>query len=133
MPWEIEIDREAWTLVARIRGGVDGPDVLKLSNDVRSHPDNQPGLRHLYDFSEADVSQVFTPDLRPVAGREPLHEVVCYAIVAPSDVAFGLSRIFEAIARGREGIVAVFRTQAEARRWMADPRPLGEVDEVDEG
>ncbi len=43
------------------------------------------------------------------------------AIVAPSDVAFGLSRMFSTHAAGAGQNVEVFRTEDEAEAWLASP------------
>lgn len=124
MPFEITIDTEARLLTARVRGHFAGPEVIELSDRVREHPQNQDGLRHLYDFSEADVTTVVPADVRSIAARDPKHEVVCYSVIATEDLAFGLSRLFEAIAQNREDRVAVFRSECEARAWIEERFPV---------
>ncbi|MGC3990676.1 MAG: hypothetical protein QM796_13545 [Chthoniobacteraceae bacterium] len=42
------------------------------------------------------------------------------AIVATTDLAYGMSRIFETVNRREGALVRVFRSEAEARQWLLE-------------
>ena len=102
-------------------GAVTGEDLLCA---VKALYDDGPTLKHLWDMTNAEVSSVDGPKLRQIAdfakSSAPSGVGGRTAIVAPSNLAFGLGRMYEAFARsaGIKTEVRVFRSLGEGRDWL---------------
>ena len=93
-----------------------------LMSDARFRPDTSC-LVNLEDV------KVFALDSRVIAevAAWPVFDVgVRRAIIAPSDVAFGLSRMFSVHAERVGQNVAVFRTDVAAELWLSSPAEAGQ-------
>ncbi len=91
-----------------------------------------PDLPRLWDFRDADLGPLRPVELRAISEYARTHESagieVRVAALAPSDLEFGVSRMYEAIAEGtdreRHG---AFRDESEALAWLLDgANPAGE-------
>ena len=125
MPIEFTIDHARRLVTAKARGTLTGQDVFGYQRDVWSRADVQ-GFNELLDMRE--VEQI---DLPSVDNMRALAELSAsmdaprtsskFAIVATSDEAFGLSRMYETY-RHLEGKstkrVAVFRSLPEAYAYL---------------
>ena len=111
------------------------------------HVSGEPSIGEVAAFSATWLADPALPspvltcwDLREEAYREPDHVRALarvsrdipvppgsrLAILASEDVAYGLSRMYEAYADGRHYDVAVFRSMDDAETWLLEPgaRPL---------
>jgi hypothetical protein len=86
----------------------------------------EPTLNQLWDMTEADVEDVQTENLRAFARLVSEHghgrRGGKTAIVSPVDLAFGLSRMYSAMADINEQqiLVRVFRSLDEANAWIEE-------------
>lgn len=126
MPIEFTIDHARRLVTATARGTLTGEDVFGYQRDVWSRSDVQ-GYNELLDMRE--VAEI---DLRSIDNMRALAELSAsmdvpatsskFAIVATSDEAFGLGRMYETYRR-LEGKstkqVGVFRTLTEAYAYLA--------------
>lgn len=89
-----------------------------------SDPRYVPGMPIVYDLTELDANSLTTAVVRNYVQRirdnpAPAAERVRVAFIAPSPVAFGMIRMFEALASSRvPRDRAVFRTMEEALAWL---------------
>lgn len=85
-----------------------------------------PEMNELVDLSEADVSQVTDEGILELAalGKEiyEKHGVtkIKSAVYAPTDLSFGLTRMYEALKHDSPEDLNVFRDLDEAIRWLSD-------------
>jgi hypothetical protein len=88
-------------------------------------------MHQVYDLSAVDSGAVGVRELESVIqnlkDRTPRTDALI-AYVAPGDLAFGMARMFDALAamsvpRAR----GVFRTTEEALEWIRETRALGET------
>lgn len=83
-----------------------------------------PGMNELADISESDVTQVTTGGMENLAMliQEIFRKHVIspkVAVYAPSDLPYGLSRMYAVFAEEYE-FIEVFRNLAEARAWLEE-------------
>ncbi|HEX5042148.1 MAG TPA: hypothetical protein VFV75_04530 [Candidatus Polarisedimenticolaceae bacterium] len=130
MPIAYGIDREKRLVVALPYGTMEDADVFGYQREVWSLPD-VAGFDELIDMT--DVQHIALPSAQRVvdlaelsagmeAGGEKGRRPARMAIVAPSDLAFGLGRMYQAYrAMKGQGVprqVGVFRTMAEALEFL---------------
>jgi hypothetical protein len=137
MPIEYRIDSRRGLVVATALGTLTDEDVFGYQREVWSRPD-VAGYDELVDMSQ--VERIVLPSADRVrelaafsAGMDDPSPGSRFAIFAPTDLAFGLGRMYETyrgLAGGGTKQVGVFRTLAEALVFLEidelpDRRPPG--------
>jgi hypothetical protein len=123
MPIRYRIDRELGVVFSEAVGQIGYPDVEAYCLSVVNDPDYRPGLNELCDLSGADaVSDIDSSDLRKLRDLNlSLSDRVGHsrlAYVLPTDVGFGMGRIFMAFSETSKIEHRVFRTLRDARAWL---------------
>ena len=115
---EYRIDHAARVVVVEYSGVVTNEDFLLGQQDYGAL---DADYAFLVDLTRSTEFAVTTDELRRLAARfTPERRRAC-AVVAPSDVAFGLSRMIEVFAQNPK--FRVFRSEPEAREWLALQSP----------
>jgi hypothetical protein len=104
-------------------GPVDDDALRRHFEHVAAMPDLPPDGRELTDLRGANLRGVTAEGIRSLAERargaaarpSRLRRV---AILVDSDLAYGLGRMYEAYCLPGTVLVAVFRREDEARRWL---------------
>ncbi len=129
MPVEYEYDEEQNVIYTRFFGVVVDKDLEDQAKAVAADPRIKPGLRELVDLSgiegiEASTSSLERNIMIDSTNREKL-EGLRTAIVAGTDLLYGFSRMYQALAevQGAPSTVEVFRSEGKAREWL--DLPLG--------
>jgi hypothetical protein len=112
------VDVERRLLVVVLAGVVTDRDLDRLSEEVRNDPSVDPAWPVLVDASTLNPSGITAETLRARASV-PRPNPVDVAIVAPTDVVFGLARMFQMVSEGRGNHIEVFRYPGEALAWLA--------------
>ena len=125
VPISYQIDRELALIRTRCRGDVRFAEVVDHFRELQSDPSLPARLDVLLDLTEMQ-SIPETDQLQSVA-REVAHlkeklEWGACAIVAGSDLLFGMSRIFHAFAESHFANANVFRDLDKAERWLSSQR-----------
>ncbi len=133
MPIKYRIDRERRLVLAKGHGVLTLKDILGYQEDVWSHPELS-GYNELVDMS--GVEHIASPSIEGVRGLAKLSAGMDtdllasrFAIVAPTDLAFGLGCMYEAyrsINKRSTKQVGVFRSLAEALAFLG---VSGQLDE----
>ena len=131
MPLVYRIDRDAKVVVAAGYGTLTDADVFGYERQTGARSD-MIGYDELIDMSS--VTDIDVPSAERVeelaseaAMRDAVHGPGKVAIVAPDDIAFRLSRIFQIYRRGEPGStknVGVFRTMDAALKFLGIDHPL---------
>lgn len=131
MPVTYQIDRARGVIQTRCLGATTFDEVLDHFRALHTDPEVPECSSVLLDLSEVTT----VPDrdqLRAIAGEvKGLRDRVRWgalSIVAPSDLLFGMSRIFGIFSESHFAHTGVFRTRAEAERWLdarLGARPAG--------
>ena len=125
MPIAYQIDHDRRLVVARGQGILTDEDVFGYQRDVWSRQDVQ-GYSELVDMSAVEQIDGASVDrMRQLASLSASMDAASspsrFAIVAPSDAAFGLGRMYQTF-RHMEGSstkeISVFRTVSEALQFL---------------
>jgi hypothetical protein len=122
MPVEIEVD-EAKSLVSlRSTGTLGDADLNEIVTRLGELAPRCQGFDLLADVSEADGLPITTHVLRSIAADGPSFGPDSRrAIVVPSELAYGLGRMYSAYADPDMRNLRLFRTREEALEWLAPP------------
>jgi hypothetical protein len=129
MPASLSYDPELRILNVAVSGPVVPAEFDAALTAITTSTAFPPDVDALWDFSDADFRGTRSADLRVMldtrmARVERGRSLV--AIVANSDMAYGMSRIFQALSeRGMPQRLTVVRSVNEAERWILDARAKG--------
>lgn len=113
------IDAAARVVVLAVSGELDDRELLGLADELEKDPGVEPDFALLIDLRQADGHKVTSPGVRALATRPlVLSPESRRAVVVPTDLGFGMARMYDALAQQRGGILRVFRDYDEARRWV---------------
>lgn len=117
------IDAAAGIVTHKVTGDLLFEDVRQAYAIRTGHPEFRPEMGILWDLSEANASRMTSSDIRRIAGLNKARlkkNGVRYkaAFIAPRDIEYGLSRMYEMFADASLVENRVFRTHEEARRWL---------------
>jgi len=124
-----EIDPRGDYFVITTSGSADTAVYEEALDAVLNHPDWRAGCAYIFDHSALDASSLQRNDVDRIVEisrtRRARHGVRKSAIVARSDVAFGIGRMILAYAEEldipKDKIPAhIFRTLAEAEAWVRE-------------
>lgn len=103
-------------------GSVFSPrDVIASIEQVRNHPAFRPDFDHLIDLRGIKEYQPHADDIRQRSeyDRSDVRlDASRIAIVASSDIAYGMSRMYESLMEGATTTVHTFRDMAAAEAWL---------------
>jgi hypothetical protein len=118
MAMNYRIDQALGLVVTRIWGTFTNDDLRDGLSRLMADPRFDPEHRSLVDMRDVAEITVDTPVVAQTA-RTPLFTSDAQrAIVAPSDHAYGIARIYAAYAEHDGCAVHVFRDFGEAERWL---------------
>jgi hypothetical protein len=122
MPVTYQIDRTRNLIRTRCFGEVTLEEVLDHFRTLQSDPECPSRLDVLLDLSEclsaASGGQLRTVNQAIASVRERVQFDAC-AIVAPTDLLFGMGRMFEVLAEERFRATHVFRSVVDAEEWLS--------------
>jgi len=114
MPVNVSVDRNRKLVITTYSGDVTDADVARQVSQIRELAPYGPAYRAITDFTQVTQFNISSSEIRSVAVSEsPLGEAR-RVMVAPSDVAYGTSRMFQALASRTRPHITVVRTLAEA-------------------
>jgi hypothetical protein len=117
------LDEENALITIVASGVLTGAEVVRMRDQMDADVRLGPGLRELVDTRGVTELRVDSSDIDvflsmdEVAGERVTSRTV--AILATSDSTYGMGRMYE-MRSDREGRIAVFRDEAEARAWLGN-------------
>lgn len=125
MPIFFEVDHERRLVLAVGSGRLTDTDVFGYQREVWARSDTR-GYHELVDMSTVESIESPTPErvrelAELAAEMDAAGPPTKFAIVAPSTIAFGLGKMFQAqrdLQQGSRKEVGVFRTRAEAMGFL---------------
>jgi hypothetical protein len=125
MTVRIHFDDLSRTLFVTADGTVTDEEVRDFARRAVQSPEFPPGGRELIDLRGIERLAVSTDVLREMAqafrAADTPQSETRIAIVASTDVAYGLSRMYQAFRDDSAVELEVFRDLAEARTWLGLP------------
>ena len=121
MPISYEIDRTRGLIRTRCVGATALPEVLTHFKELRTEPDLPARMNVLLDLSalstapERDQLRAIVAEMKDLG---PTLRWGALAIVAKTDLLFGMSRILGVFVEDSFSNTGVFRQVAEAERWL---------------
>jgi len=120
MPIVYEIDADRSLLHASFTGAVSPGELIDWYGELRAHPSFRPDMKEIADFTLTVNPGWSTDDMKTVVSREVFGPGAHRAFVGPTDLVYGLSRMYASFAEteGQGGTIEVFRTVEEAQLWI---------------
>jgi hypothetical protein len=113
------IDRAARLVTLTVSGDLGDAELLRLGDEVAQAPDLEPDFSLLIDLRQAHGQKVTTAGVYQLVEQElVLSPTSRRAVVVPTDLGFGMARMYEMRRTNRGGGPRVFRDYDEARRWV---------------
>ncbi|MBE7462367.1 MAG: hypothetical protein HS116_02630 [Planctomycetes bacterium] len=126
MPYEIVLNARAKLVHSRAWGNLSDAELLEHRDRIQAHFEAgtlDAAWSHFVDFSAVSHVDVSTATVGLLAANNPWPTAVRRALVAPQDIVFGLSRMYEMFSGAKGQNIRVFRTLDEARTWLqGEPR-----------
>ena len=129
MPITYRIDARRSLVVTTISGHIHEAELRAHAAAAAADPAAQACMRTIVDISqwvEVAVDSKVVAELAMTSGdvaRAPGRQV---AVIAPTDTAYGLSRVFQGFRSGANASeMRVFRNRAEAEAWLGLPPQTG--------
>ena len=124
MQVERTIDAVARVVTLTVSGDLGDAELLALADEVGEAPGLEPDFSLLIDLRQAQGQKVSSAGVYRLVERAlVLSPTSRRAVVVPSDLGFGMARMYEMLRTNRGGGPRVFRDYDEARRWVTTRAP----------
>jgi hypothetical protein len=119
----MQVDKQIKTadrvVILSVSDELGDPDLLSLAIDIENDPEVKPDFSMLIDLRRADVRNVTSAGVRALADRPfALSPASRRGIVVPSELGFGMARMYATLRARQGGTTQVFRDFDEAQRWV---------------
>jgi len=123
MPFDLHFLREHGLAVVQVAGPVTMLEIMGVGTTLFQSPHWRPGTKVLLDYRDAsDITDGTYRAARTLAQQDQsFGELLAgtrVAVVAPSDVVFGIVRMWEALSEGGPWEARVFRDYEPALAWL---------------
>lgn len=119
MQIERRVDAAARVVTLEVTGSLGDRDLLSLADELEKTPELSPDFALLIDLRQADGTSVTSAGVRALVARPMVLSTTSRrAVVVPSDLGFGMARMYELLREDRGGATRAFRDYDEARRWV---------------
>ena len=120
MPINSQIDSSLGVIFSTFRGVVTKEDISGQVEGFKTDPAFQPSFNHLIDTRGTTRFDLSSQGMRLVSMHSIFNEKSRRAIVAEKKEIFGIARMYQLLreVNNKPDRVQVFRTMAEARRWL---------------
>lgn len=129
MSFSLAYDRESRILHVAVSGPVLSAEFDAALTAITTSVEFPPDVDTVWNFSDADFSDTQAADLRRMLYIRMAHAErgrSLVALVVSSNVAFGMSRMFQALSDdAMSEHLTVTRSAKEAQRWIRDARARG--------
>ncbi len=119
VPMSYAMDPESRMVRCRAWGTLSNEDLRDHYAKMAADPQFAPGYCQLGDLSGVVALTADSATIAEVASRPVFDAEARRAIIAPSDAAYGVSRMFAIYAERAGQDVRVFRGAPEAEQWVA--------------
>jgi hypothetical protein len=115
---QYRVDSERRVIFSSASGVITDEDLRKHQTELRADPAFDRSFDQLWDFTAVDEVEVSPDALRRLARARSYSATAKRAVVTPDDLGFGLGRMFQMLHDEAPEEVQIFRTLADARRWL---------------
>lgn len=118
MPATVRVDRTKKLVVTTYVGQVTNEDVAKQIAEIERNAPYDGEYRVITDFTQVTHFDISSDQIRLVAESKSPLEKARRVMVAPSDVAYGTSRMFQMLAGRTRPNISVVRSLDEAYKTL---------------
>jgi hypothetical protein len=118
MPASYTIDPERKLVVTRIWGAATEDEIVDHGQRLRNDPLFRPDFRQLVDMSELTEIRVGSGMIRDASRNQFFSPGARRALVANSDAAFGMARMYAIASEDAGQTIEVFRDIRAAEAWL---------------
>jgi hypothetical protein len=119
MEVERTIDPAARVVTLTVIGDLGDAELMSLADVLAETPDLEPDFSLLIDLRQAHGEKVTSAGVYRLVERPlVLSPASRRAVVVPTNLGFGMARMYETLRSNRGGGARVFRDYEEARRWV---------------
>ena len=129
VPISYRIDLERQFVMTQASGVLSGREILEHKARLINDPAYDPSMPQLSDLLGIERVEITADDIKAMAqfdaahvDRRPTHRL---AVAATNEVAFGMTRMYQARADGNRSDIRAFRTVEEALFWLTSAKPSG--------
>lgn len=116
---ERKIDPVARVVVLEVSGDLGDQELLSLADELEKAPKVPSDFSLLIDLRQAHGQNVTSAGAHALAARPLVLSLESRrAVVVPSELGFGMARMYEMLREERGGATRVFRDYDEAQRWV---------------
>lgn len=128
MPHHFEFDYEHRILLIVMEGDIDGQEIWEIDKNMRERIVRMKPGAGISDLSGVAAFNVPSHIMRSAALQDPPFPAdTPRFIVAPTDLLFGMSRMYELVANRPAGRLQVVRSRAEALNAIGAQNPKFEI------
>lgn len=114
-----ETDAAARLVVLKVSGSVGDRELMSLAEELERAPGVEPDFSVLIDLRNADGQSVTSAGVESLSRRPlVLAPDARRAVVVPSQLGFGMARMYEILRQQKGGSTHVFRDYDQADRWV---------------
>lgn len=118
MPLKYRVDKSLGVVFSIADGVLDIEDCIQLKEALRSDPDFQSSFDQFLDLTKIVDCRLTPGELNLLAAQPLFSKDSRRVFVAPNDLVYGLSRMYQAFMEDHDSEIAVFRDRSEAMKWM---------------
>ncbi len=119
MPIHSEILKSRKLIVTKVEGFLTLKEFTRKQKLLSEDPEFDPGHDHLFDMSGVTgVEDITASMLKDISSVRIFSESSRRAVVAPGDLEFGLSRMYEVFSHSTDDNFSVFRNVEDALAWL---------------
>jgi hypothetical protein len=119
MKVERAVDPEARIVTVKVDGELDDAGLLRLADELEGDPEVQADFSLLVDLRQAIGRKVTSAGVQTLASRAlVLSRESRRAVIVPTNLGFGMARMYEMLSERRGGGARVFRSESDALRWL---------------
>ena len=120
MQVERTIDPAARVVVLTVSGEIGDAELLRLGDELAETPELESDFALLIDLRQARGEKVTTAAVYRLVERPlVLSAESRRGVVVPTNLGFGMARMYEMLRKNRGGSPRVFRDYDEALRWVS--------------
>ena len=121
MPVRISTDVARNLVRVKVTGDLSDDTLLEMYRALRQNPDHRPEFNLMIDLSAAKGDRVTSEGVHRLV-EQPLvfSKTSRRAVVVPSDLGFGVARMYELLRDESGGGFRIYRDVVEAEAWLGD-------------
>ena len=118
-----EIDKSRKLVITRAEGLLTLKELETRQKALLDEPEFDPSFDHLFDLSGVtSLEEITTSQLERISRVRIFLTPSRRAIVAPGDLLFGFSRMYEVFSKSTKKNYSVFRNIEDAMEWLGENR-----------